>query len=316
MRLVSVAPNPAIDRLYDLDRFERDAVNRPRTEVRVAGGKGVNVGRAAALLGAEVTVVAPLAGHAGRWLAEALAGEGIAGRFAWIAGETRTCIAVHDASDDTLTELNEAGPTLDGPAWTATIDALRDELALGGVGLVTISGTLPPGAPDDGLVDLLRTAEAAGVSVAVDAGGAALVAALDRRPWLVKLNLAEASATLGRPVGRDAASVVDAARAIAAVTGGAVIVTRGVDGAIARSSDGIVLDVAAPAVRGPYPVGSGDAFLGGLAAATLRGEALPAALRLASAAAAANALMMGAGRLDPSAVARLAPAFRIEPVGR
>ena len=71
-----------------------------------------------------------------------------------------------------------------------------------------------------------------------------------------------------------------------------------------------------PAVRGPYPVGSGDAFLGGLAAATLRGEAFEPALRLGSAASVANALVMGAGRLDPSAVARLAPAIRIEPVGR
>jgi len=316
MRLVAVAPNPAIDRLYDLDRLERDAVNRPRTEVRVAGGKGVNVARAAALLGADATVVAPLAGHAGRWLAEALAAEGIAGRFAWIAGETRTCIAVHDASDDTLTELNEAGPILDATAWTATVEALRDELAVGGVGLVTISGSLPPGAPADGLADLVAISDAAGVPVALDAGGAALMAALGRRPWLVKLNVTEVSATLGRPVGRDQASVVDAAEAIAAVTRGAVIVTRGVDGAIVRTSDGRSLEVARPEVRGPYPVGSGDAFLGGLAAATLRGEALEPAVRLAAAAAVANALLMGAGRLDASAVARLAPAIRIEPVGR
>ncbi len=316
MRLVAVAPNPAIDRLYELDRLERDAVNRPRTEVRVAGGKGINVARSAALLGADVTVVAPLGGHAGRWLAEALVEEGIAGRFAWIGGETRTCIAVRDASDDSLTELNEAGPTLDEGAWSAIVEALRAELALDGVGLVTISGSLPPGAPGDGLVELLEAAGAAGVPVALDAGGAALVAALDRRPWLVKLNVAEASATLGRSIGRDAASVVGAVDAIATVTGGAVIVTRGVDGAIARTSDGRVLDVVPPAVRGPYPVGSGDAFLGGLAAATLRGEALEPALRLGSAASVANALVMGAGRLDPSAVARLAPAIRIEPVGR
>ncbi len=316
MRLVAVAPNPAIDRLYDLDRLERDAVNRPRTEVRVAGGKGVNVARAASLLGADVTVVAPLAGHAGRWLAESLGAEGIAGRFAWIAGETRTCIAVHDASDDTLTELNEAGPILDATGWTATVEALRDELAVGGVGLVTISGSLPPGAPAEGLVDLVGVSDAAGVPVALDAGGSALMAALGRRPWLVKLNVNEVSATLGRPVGRDRASVLDAVEAIAAVTGGAVVVTRGVDGAIVRTSDGRRLDIAGPEVRGPYPVGSGDAFLGGLAAATLRGDALEPALRLGSAAAGANALVMGAGRLDPSAVARLAPAIRIEPVGR
>lgn len=316
MRLIAVAPNPAIDRLYELDRLERDAVNRPSTETLVAGGKGLNVARAASLLGTNVRVVAPLAGHAGRWVAEALASEGLAGRFAWVAGETRTCIAVHDASDDTLTELNEAGPTLDPADWVATVEALSAELAVGGVGLLTISGSLPPGAPLDGLLDLMSTAVEAGIPVALDAGGPALRVALAAKPWVVKLNVAEAAATLARPVGRDPASVAEAAESIAAVTGGAVVVTRGVDGAIARTSDGTILDVTTPAVRGPYPVGSGDAFLAGLATATLRGDELPVALRLASAAAAANALVRGAGRLDPAEAGRLATSIRIERLGR
>ena len=115
-------------------------------------------------------------------MAEALAEEGIAGRFAWIDGETRTCIAIHDASDDTLTELNEAGPTLDAGGWARLVEALRAELALGGVGLVTISGSLPPGAPADGLVELLDGRRSAGVPVALDAGGAVAGRRSTRRP--------------------------------------------------------------------------------------------------------------------------------------
>ena len=117
MRLVTVAPNPSIDRLYELDRLVRDAVNRPRVETRVAGGKGLNVARAARALGAEVAAVALLAGHAGQWIAETLAAEGIDARLAWADGETRTCVAIHDGSDGTLTELNEAGPEVGPAAW-------------------------------------------------------------------------------------------------------------------------------------------------------------------------------------------------------
>lgn len=55
MRLVSIAPNPSIDRLYELDRLRIGAINRPLGETLVAGGKGLNVARAAASLGADVT---------------------------------------------------------------------------------------------------------------------------------------------------------------------------------------------------------------------------------------------------------------------
>jgi fructose-1-phosphate kinase PfkB-like protein len=70
--------------------------------------------------------------------------------------------------------------------------------------------------------------------------------------------------------------------------------------------------VTLPAVQGPYPVGSGDAFLAGLAAATLAGKSLEDALRLASGAAAANALVAGAGDLDPNDATRFAAAVLIE----
>ena len=188
MRLVAVAPNPSIDRLYELDRFRLDEVNRPQVETRVAGGKGLNVARAALALGAEVVAVALVAGHAGRWLAETLAAEGIPGRFAWTAGETRTCVAIHDAEADTLTELNEAGPPVSAEAWAAFVGAVREELAAGDVGLLTISGTLAPDAPTGGLAELAATATTLGVPVALDAGGPALDQALETRPWLVKLN--------------------------------------------------------------------------------------------------------------------------------
>jgi fructose-1-phosphate kinase PfkB-like protein len=50
--------------------------------------------------------------------------------------------------------------------------------------------------------------------------------------------------------------------------------------------------------QGRYPVGSGDAFLGGLVVGLERGDPWPDALRLALGAAAANAELPGAGVLD------------------
>ena len=72
-------------------------------------------------------------------------GRGSRSRIAWTSGETRTCLAIHDAADGTLTELNEAGPTVSPAEWAGLEQAVRAELATGGAGLLTISGSLPPG---------------------------------------------------------------------------------------------------------------------------------------------------------------------------
>jgi len=309
VRLVAIAPNPSIDRLYELDQLRIDAVNRPGRETLVAGGKGLNVARAAASLGADVTAIALLAGHAGRWIADALAGEGLSSRLAWCDGETRSCIAIRDASDESLTELNEAGPNVDLAAWGRLVGALRAELSAGGVGLVTVSGSLPPGAPRDGVAQLVAASREAGVPVGIDCSGEALRRALPERPTLVKLNLAEAASTLSgaradAPNG-DEVTAVALARELAEQTGGASVVTRGLGGAIGVAPDGRILRISPPSIRGSYPVGSGDAFMAGVATAMLAGSPFQEAVRLGAAAAAANSQRRGAGRLEPAAVSKL-----------
>ena len=81
--IVCVAGNPSIDKLFQVERMSPGLIHRPRAFVQVPGGKGLNVARATAALGAAVTATGVLGGHAGRWVAETLADEGVDGRFAW-----------------------------------------------------------------------------------------------------------------------------------------------------------------------------------------------------------------------------------------
>jgi fructose-1-phosphate kinase PfkB-like protein len=57
-------------------------------------------------------------------------------------------------------------------------------------------------------------------------------------------------------------------------------------------------------LRGPFTVGSGDAFLGGFLAGVGRGLRPREALQLAAAAGAANARTAGQGEVDPAEVDR------------
>ena len=80
-----------------------------------------------------------------------------------------------------------------------------------------------------------------------------------------------------------------------------VVVTLGFAGAVVVGPSE-QLHLVPPDLRGAYPVGSGDAFLGGVAVAYARGEPIVDAARLGLAAGIANAQIPGAGELDPTAV--------------
>ncbi len=311
-RLLFVAANPSIDRLYEVDRLTVGAIHRPRSVVAVAGGKGLNAARAAASLGGSVTVAGIVAGRAGEWIAGQLAELGVDARLTRSTGETRTCVSILDRSTGELTEVYERGDEIDGETWDALEATIRAELDRGDVALMAFSGSLPPGAPADGFGRIARLAAAPSPAVPIlaDTYGPALRAVLVESPAILKLNAVEAADASGVTVS-EVISAAAAGRRLRDAGAASVIVTIGLAGAVVLTGDRRV-HLQPPDLRGDYPVGSGDAFVGGLAVATGRGDDLIDAARLGLAAAVANAQVAGAGRLDPTVVGGILE--RIEPI--
>ena len=206
------------------------------------------------------------------------------------------------------------GATIEPADLDALEAAIASELERGDVAALTISGSLPPGSPSDGFGRIARLASGAGrpVQVLADTYGPALTAVLAERPALVKVNAAEAAEATGTAV-TDARSAAAAADALRDAGAAVVIVTLGVDGAVVVGPDGRFRLVAPPLI-GRYPVGSGDAFLGGLAVAIARGEDAVGAARLGCAAGIANAQVPGAGQLDAGRVPAILEAITVEPI--
>lgn len=312
-RLVGVSLNAAIDKVAAVDRLEPGRIHRPELLASVPGGKALNAVRAARTLGGAADVVAVIAGHAGSWVREQLETRGIRGWFVWVEGETRTCLSVLDRSTGQLTEFYEAGLVLPEDRWGSVEDALGDALAdRPDKSIALLAGSLPPGTPADAYRRLATTASALGARVVVDIGGEPLTAALGARPWMVKINAAEASATTGLPT-TNRSEVAAAARRLIADGAEQALITMGVDGAVLVTPAG-EWAVGGPPEIGPYSVGSGDALIGGLLAALIRNEDLPTALRHGAAAGTANALIPGQGELDPADVARLVPRCEVTPL--
>ena len=303
-RLLFVAANPSIDRLYEVDRLVAGTIHRPQSIMAVPGGKGLNAARAAATLGGTVTAVGIVAGRAGDWIVERLAALAIDTRMARSSGETRTCISVLDRSSGAMTEFYERGEEIERAAWDALEAIVETELEAGDVAAVALSGSLPLGAPPDGYGRIARIAAAhpgpVPVPVFGDTFGPALAAVLIEGPTVVKLNADEAGQSSAMAVS-DASSAAAAGGVLRELGATWSVVTLGSAGAVVVGPSEQV-HLVPPDLRGAYPVGSGDAFLGGMAVAYARGEPVVDASRFGLAAGIANAQIPGAGELDPAAI--------------
>jgi len=293
--IVFVAASPSVDRTHEVETVEPGTIHRPSRVVAVAGGKALNAARAAHGLGAEVRAVALLGGHAGRWIADALVHEGLAHDVVDGPGETRMALSVAAGGD--LTEFYEPPPPIAAEHWDSLEAAVAS--AATAANWVALSGSLPPGAPSDAYARLAGAARRAGAHVALDARGDGLFAGLHASPAFVKVNASEA-AELGY-------ATAEALRAAAGAAAAAI--THGTDGIELATATAVLR--AAPPAHGRFPVGSGDAALGGFLTALDAGGDWTAALQLATGAAAANAEQPGAGRLDGARALALAREVRV-----
>lgn len=287
--IVCVAANPSVDKLFQVDRLAPGGIHRPEGYVQTAGGKGLNAARAAATLGADVQAVALLAGHAGRWIAEQLERDGVPAEIVWAEGETRASLSVADRETERLTEFYEDGIEVDADTWNRF--AAMVEAASAAADWITVSGSLPRGVPPDAYAALRVDCK-----IAADT-----VADRPQQTALVKVNAAEAAVLTNLDTSTPDGAVA-AARALA--QGGAAAVTRGPLGAVLVTAEETL--VGNLDAQGAYPVGSGDALLGGMVTALDRGADWRESLALGLGAAAANAAVPGAGRFDRGEAERLA----------
>ena len=295
MTILTVTLNAAIDKRYDVDAVTVGAVQRVRRVTASAGGKGLNVSRAARLCGQDVVATGFVAGFAGQFVTGGVVAEGMRDEFVRVPGETRTCINLIDA-EGRSTEFLEPGVPVSADDLVR-LGARVGEL-LADVDAVVLSGSAPSGSPDDVYVPLVAAAREAGRPVVLDTSGALLRAGLSARPTAVKPNAEELAALVGRPLG-GLADVVAAARSLCAAGPEWVVVSLGADGAVAVSA-GRALHAVPPPVVVANPVGCGDVLVGGLAAGLAAGLDVGAALPFAVAVSAAAAAHPGTGRFDPA----------------
>jgi tagatose 6-phosphate kinase len=310
--ILAVCLNPAIDVTYSVAGLRPGQSHAVSKVHRRAGGKGVNVARVLAQLGEAVTLGGFAGGTTGRWLRDELAGSGVAERLTGIDGDTRQSVAVVDDADATV--FNEPGPVLTGSDWDRLAAAFEEQVA--GCAVAVMSGSVPPGAPEDAYARLVRLAARHGVPTIVDASGHQLLEAADAGPTVLAPNRAEVGQPSAGPP-----ELLAAAASLSRRGGSTVVISAGRDGLVAAGSDGT-----GPAERQRCwiakpprqvvgnPTGAGDALTAGIARGIANGLALPLILADAIALAAAAVATPVAGRVDEALYRELTALSMVEEV--
>jgi 1-phosphofructokinase len=278
--IVTLTPNPSIDRTVEVDALERGAVSRARGGRIDPGGKGINIAGALVAHAQPVVAVLPSGGWEGAHLTKLLEQEGITSVVVPIAGSTRANISVVEP-DGTVTKLNERGPHLAPEEIEALIDATTQ--AAIGANWVVGCGSLPPGPADDFYALVVDRLAGSGTKVAIDTSGPTLLKSVGAGPDVVKPNLEELSEATGADI-ETLGDALAAARDLRDRGVHTVIASLGSDGAL-YVDDRQEAHAEAPARSIRSAVGAGDALLAGFLANGGRGlEAFASGVAWAAAA--------------------------------
>lgn len=265
--IVTVTLNPAVDISYRLNDFVLNDGNRVTDVSKTAGGKGLNVARVVNQLGEQVGATGFLGGSLGEFIRRELKSQLINDLFVEIAGETRNCIAIlHNGMQ---TEILESGPTISEAELETFLQRYKQFIEKASI--ITISGSLPKGVPNDFYARLIAIGNEANKCVLLDTGGSMTKAILQEKekPFLIKPNESEFGDLIG-------AEKLSKEEIISSLTDDLlfsriewVVVSLGKEGAIIKHQKDIY-DVTIPTVSAVNPVGSGDSVIAGFAVALKR----------------------------------------------
>jgi len=256
--IYTVSLNSSIDYAFSLPEIVDDDINRIK-ETRVdAGGKGLNVARMLTELNCRCVALALVGGDNGKTLKALLDREKVKYRYVAIEGNVRNVF--NFISEKRVLRFNEAGPVISGKELKGFF-SLLESVNFKKDDVLAVSGSLPPGAPENTYRRIIEEAGRKGLCTVLDADGKALVSGLKASPGIIKPNLWELERIAGHRI--DSSGLLEGALARLSEKGiSKILLTLGEKGALLFSG-GCMFYASVPAVGAVSSIGCGDAFLAG-----------------------------------------------------
>ncbi|HQE84581.1 MAG TPA: hexose kinase [Candidatus Hydrogenedentes bacterium] len=308
--ILTVTPNPCVDKTVFIDRLTVGAFIRSGKCTCIPGGKGANVSRAVKALGRPTKAMAIVGGHPGRHVVDMIEQQdGVKCIPAWVESQTRTITTVLEEPVHRQTAFFEPGSRVTSAEYAAIVAKFQEAVA--GAHVVTFNGTVCDKSIKNLYRDLIPIAKQAGATTILDSHGPEFALGLESVPYMVKPNVAETEEVFGYSLETDHAKW----QAIAQFHAGGielVALSLGERGAfVSRGNERF--HVVPPKIAEVNPVGSGDAFVAAFAIGLLENMSLRDMAMLGCAAGAANAMNWDIGHFTKEEVETLMPKVEVRP---
>ena len=308
--ITAVSLNPSIDRTLTVDGFVPGGLNRIVDKRDVAAGKGINVALTVSELGLDSECIGFMYRDGASQFEKRLMLNSTPYDFIWCEGSVRTNIKVFDRSNGTITELNESGMNVAVEDLDRMVDLVVRHAE--NSDYLILSGSLPPGCPEDYYRTLIRAVEGLGCRCVLDADGERLKYGLEAKPFMIKPNRYEIETMIGKPlegigdVRRAAQRYIDMGVSVVAVSlgaGGALIT----DGSETLFAPRMNIEV-----KGT--VGAGDAMVAGLVAGFMADCELEQCFRMGVACASTRCITEGYKTIDKTVYRAFMDMVKVERV--
>lgn len=302
MKIVTLTLNPAIDKSTTLDRIVPEKKLRCSPARYEPGGGGINVSRVLKRLGTPSLAAFTSGGPMGLMLEGLVKKEGLNYEALPIQEWTRESFAVSETSTGQQYRFGMPGPTLTEREWKSVLSWLAS-LSPAPEFLV-LSGSLPPGVPDEAYAQIAEWARLNGIKVVLDTSGPSLEKALDTGVFLVKPNLSELAGLVNKSAisGKEQESI--ASMLVHSGRAQMVVVSLGARGAMLAHAGGIHYAVP-PTIVAKSTIGAGDSTVAGMIWALAQGYAPQALLRYGVACGTAATMNTGTELCRPDDVQQL-----------
>ncbi|MDR9744800.1 1-phosphofructokinase [Paenibacillus taichungensis] len=253
--IYTVTLNPSIDYIVEVHDLKLGDLNRMNRDLKLPGGKGINVSRVLNQLEIENTALGFLGGFTGRFINDKLQEDKILTDFVTIADDTRINIKLKHGDE---TEINGLGPAI----RPEEVEELLNKLsALRKGDIVILSGSVPPSLGADFYDRLINVCKQTSADFVIDTTGPALMDALVHEPLLVKPNHHELAELFGVTIDSQEELVTYGRKLLEAGAKHVLISMAGEGALLITKTD--VYHASVPKGVVKNSVGAGDSMIGG-----------------------------------------------------
>lgn len=258
--IYTITVNPSIDYVLQLKALTTGEVNRTTSDVKLPGGKGINVSRILKALNINSMALGFVGGATGSMFEELLAQHDLKTSFTRVKEDTRINVKINAVDQNEETEINGAGPNIRTSEKQTFMDNLNE---IGKGDIVVMAGSLCKNLNNNFYLDIAKKIQKQGAEFVIDTTGQALLDTLPLHPLVVKPNHHEL-ADLFNVTFKNDQEIITYARKLLEKGAKHALVSMAGDGALLVTKDK-AYKANAPKGTVINSVGAGDSMIAGFA---------------------------------------------------